>query len=162
MAELIAPRRGEFFTPDGMPTQRFITWIENLTVSTNTNTADIVYTNVRESYPWPVNQLADEINAFQYPAIQQQEQAVFTAKTITSNYTALPFDFINAVNGSTITFPQYPEENSVIIVRNGDNSTINLNGNGKNINGSSTGVLQRQGTSIEFYYFIDSNEWFAK
>ena len=84
MAELIAPRRGEFFTPDGMPTQRFITWIENLTVSTNTNTADIVYTNVRESYSWPVNQLADEINAFQYPAIQQQEQAVFTAKTITS------------------------------------------------------------------------------
>ena len=161
MTALVAPRSGEFFPPEGLPTQRFITWIENLTVSTNTNTADIVFTNVRESYPWPVNQLADEINAFQYPAIQQQEQAVFTAKTITSNYTALPFDFINAVNGSTITFPQYPEENSVIIVRNGDNSTINLNGNGKNINGSSTGVLQRQGTSIECYYFIDSKEGFA-
>ena len=38
MAELIAPRRGEFFTPDGMPTQRFITWIESLTTQTNTTT----------------------------------------------------------------------------------------------------------------------------
>ena len=159
---IITPRRDEFFTRDGVPTQRFITWIEALTIQTNTSTTEIINTNVRETYPWPVNQLADEINAFQYSAIQQQEQAVFTAKTITSNYTALPFDFINAVNGSTITFTQYPEENSVIIVRNGDNSTINLNGNGKNINGSSTGVLQRQGTSIEFYYFIATDEWFAK
>ena len=159
---IITPRRDEFFTRDGVPTPRFITWIEALTIQTNTSTTEIINTNVRETYPWPVNQLADEINAFQYSAIQQQEQAVFTAKTITSNYTALPFDFINAVNGSTITFTQYPEENSVIIVRNGDNSTINLNGNGKNINGSSTGVLQRQGTSIEFYYFIATDEWFAK
>jgi len=35
---LIAPRRGEFFTPDGMPTHRFISWIENLTTNTNTST----------------------------------------------------------------------------------------------------------------------------
>ena len=35
---IIAPRRGEFFTPDGMPTHRFISWIENLTTNTNTST----------------------------------------------------------------------------------------------------------------------------
>ena len=161
MAELISPRRGEFFTKDGVPTQRFITWIENLTFTTNTSEADIININIRESYPWPVNQAADELSVFEYPA-QLQEQKVFRAVTITQNYTAIPFDFINAKQNSTITFPQYPEENSVIIVRNGDNSRIKFDGNGKNINGSSTGVLTREGTSIEFYYFIASDEWFAK
>jgi hypothetical protein len=161
MANLIAPRRGEFFTPDGMPTQRFITWIENLTTQSNDTVTEVINTNTREAYPWPVSRLASETSEFTYPAIQQ-EQKVFTAKTISGNYTALPFDFINARYNAQITFPQYPEENSVIIVRNGDGSTIKLSGNGKNINGSSTGVLQKQGTSIEFYYFIDSNEWFAK
>ena len=116
---------------------------------------------VREFYPWPSGITEDDLGS-SYNFNSSIQTSHFRAVTITSNYTALPFDFINAVNGSTITFPQYPEENSVIIVRNGDGSSIKLNGNGKNINGSSTGVLQRKSTSIEFYYFIASNEWFAK
>lgn len=89
-------------------------------------------------------------------------QGGFNAITITSNYTANDYDFVNAKQGARITFPQFPQQNSVIIIRNGDGSGIRLDGNGKNINGSSTGSLTQQETSIEFYYFIESDEWFAK
>lgn len=48
MADLIPPRRGEFLTRDGQPTQRFITWIENLTLQGNT-TASNTSTNVSDN-----------------------------------------------------------------------------------------------------------------
>jgi hypothetical protein len=86
----------------------------------------------------------------------------WNAVTKTSDYTAVSFDFINAKQRATIKFPEFPDENDVIIIRNGDGSVISLDGNGKDINGSSTGKLFRKGTSIEFHYFIDSDEWFAR
>ena len=159
---LIAPKRGEFFTPDGIPTHRFITWIENLTTTSNDNVTEIVNTAIRESFPWPTGQLASEVEQFTYPQPSFVETSVFRAATVTQNYTAQPNDFINAKSGATITFPLYPEENAVFIVRNGDGSSIKLEGNGRSINGSTTGTLNTQGTAIEFYYFIDTNEWFAK
>lgn len=90
------------------------------------------------------------------------ERVEFRAITVTSNYTAVDHDFINAKSNATISFTQYPQENSVIIVRNGDGSDIGLDGNGRNINGSPTGSINRLSTSIEFHYFIDTDEWFAK
>lgn len=39
MANLIPPRRGEFLTKDGQPTQRFIEYLESLTRQTNTSAA---------------------------------------------------------------------------------------------------------------------------
>ena len=116
---------------------------------------------VREFYPWPSGITEDDLGS-SYNFNSSIQTSHFRAVTVTQNYTANDHDFINAKQNALITFPQYPEENSVIIVRNGDNSNIRLDGNGKNINGSSTGTLSRQGTSIEFYYFIDSDEWFAK
>ena len=38
MANLIPPRRGEFLTSDGQPTQRFISWIESITTDSNSTT----------------------------------------------------------------------------------------------------------------------------
>ena len=161
MVDIIAPRRGEFFTPDGIPTQRFITWIEGLTLQGNENTTEIVNTNTREAYPWPISLTASEIDAaYNFDLLESQPQ--LRAVTIAASYTASDFDFINATQNSTITFPEFPKVNSVLIVRNGDGSKINLSGNGRNINGSLTGTLRRESTAIEFYYFIDTNEWFAK
>ena len=135
---------------------------------TRTGGAEDSVTNIdiAESYPWPTNQLLeesiDEIGV-DYPAIDNSsDELKIRAVTVNNNYTALDGDFINAKANAQITFPQYPIENSVIIVRNGDGSTIKLIGNGKNMNGESTGVLTRKGTSIEFYYFIESDEWFAR
>lgn len=86
----------------------------------------------------------------------------FRALTKTSNYTAIGQDFVNAKLGATISLPQYPEENAIVIIRNGDGSNIKLNGNGKNINGSSTGNIHRKGTALVFHYFIDSDEWLVR
>ena len=158
---LTPPRRGEFLTKDGEPTHRFITWIESLTSQSNETVTEIINTNIRESYPFPTGLQASDIEkSFNFPQPIQPPQ--FRAVTVTSNHTATDHEFINATRSSTISLPEYPIENSVIIIRNGDSSSIKLSGNGKNINGSSTGVLTRQGTSIEFYYFLASDEWFAK
>ena len=159
---IITPRRDEFFTRDGVPTQRFITWIEALTIQTNTSTTEIINTNVRETYPWPLASEATNSVQNLYQSSNEPSFEKLTAITKTSDYTAQPNDFINAKNGATITFPQYPEEGSVIVIRNGDGSAIKLAGNGKSLNGSSTGTLRRQTRAVEFYYFIDSDEWFAK
>lgn len=43
MANIIPPRRGEFLTQEGRPTQRFITWIETL----STDVSSVV--NITES-----------------------------------------------------------------------------------------------------------------
>jgi len=39
MADLIPPRRNEFLTKDGIPTRRFIEYLEALTSTTNTSSA---------------------------------------------------------------------------------------------------------------------------
>lgn len=114
-----------------------------------------------EKYPWPIAITPDEAKEFTYPAIHVEKQ-VFTSITKSESYTANDFEFINAKANALVTFPKYPCENSVIIIRNGDGSTIKLNGNGKNMNGESTGIISKKETSIEFHYFIDSDEWFAR
>lgn len=86
----------------------------------------------------------------------------FRAITVTSNYTAVDHDFINAKSRAVITLPKYPVVNSVIIIRNGDGSNIKLVGNGKNINDSSDGFMRTKGAAIHFHYFIDTDEWFAR
>ena len=137
-------------------------FLHDLWVRTGGGTDTVESAAIEEKYPWPTAQLASEVKEFQYPLILPSAEQVFKAVTVTGIYTAMPYDFINAKTRAQITFPAYPEENSVIIVRNGDGSKIKFDGNGRNINGSSSGVLRQESTAIEFYYFIESNEWFAK
>ena len=85
-----------------------------------------------------------------------------TVSQVAGEYTAVPFDFINATLGAKIIFPKYPDENNVIIIRNGDGTKIPFDGNGKPVNGSDNGALTKKGTAIEFHYFLDSDEWFAR
>ncbi len=40
MANLIPPRRDEFLTKDGVPTQRFAVYLESLTAKTNTTVTE--------------------------------------------------------------------------------------------------------------------------
>ena len=86
----------------------------------------------------------------------------FNSITVSESLTINDFDFANVMNGSTVTLPQYPVKNSVIIIRNGDGKKVKMDGNGKKINGSSTGYLYRKGTAITLQYFIDSDEWLAR
>ena len=162
MSELIPPRRGEFFTPDGIPTHRFITWIESLTTANNTNTSSIVELGVRESYPWPqpLAEIAQNDSARIFTGSERQQD--FRAVSVSIDYVMTDYDFVNAKGGSLITFPEFPAENSVVIIRNGDGSKIKMSGNGRTINGSDSGTIRREGTSILFQYFINDNAWFAR
>ena len=45
MAELIPPRRSEFLTRSGVPTQRFAEYLEALTTKTNSNVTSINVTS---------------------------------------------------------------------------------------------------------------------
>lgn len=133
----------------------------------------IADTGTRESYPWSedvtegsrdsfyssltANTEIDQEISYNFPIDYHK---TFNAVSTSNNYTAADWDWVNAKRASTITFPQYPSAGAEIIIRVGDNTFIGLNGNGKNIDGSSTGVLRRKGTSIRFKYFIDDDEWF--
>jgi hypothetical protein len=86
----------------------------------------------------------------------------FNTKTVTASYSAAPHDFINAKSGALITLPKYPPTNSVIIIRNGDGSTITINPNGKTLNGETSVISTDLGTALVLHYFIDSDEWLIR
>ena len=138
-------------------------WLHDIFIITTGGTGESIISDaeIAEKYPWPTNQAFDELKEFEYPTLIPEVKQ-FNAVTTSVNYTAVDHDFINAKGGAQITFPQYPSENSVIIIRNGDGTRIKYSGNGKKINGSKTGSSTQKGTAIEFHYFIDSNEWFAR
>jgi len=121
----------------------------------------IASTDVSETYPWSFTaEIENDVqNLFQNSI--DTGAGKLNCITVTTSYSAAVNDFINAKNGATITFPQYPNDNEFFIVRNGDGSRIKLNGNGKSLNGSTTGILSRQETCMRFNYFIDSDEWFS-
>lgn len=98
--------------------------------------------------------------------IAQLDQKINSLKllkpvVITENYTALPFDFIKASNNCMITFPKYPVEGDLFVIKNSDGRLIKLSGNGRKINGFMTGELRRKNTAIKFYYFLNSDSWEA-
>ena len=143
----------------------FVRWAHDIWIRTGGGNDDVADQSLRESYPWlhdnSAYQEGSELyglyagNSVEIP----QYRAVTAVNTV---YKALPYDFINATSKTIIRFPSTPTENCVIIIRNGDGSTIKLDGNGKKINGSYTGVLNREGTAIHFHYFLESDEWFAR
>ena len=49
MAELIPPRRNEFLTKEGVPTQRFAEYLEALTAKTNNSVTTIISTTTNNS-----------------------------------------------------------------------------------------------------------------
>ena len=142
----------------------FVRWAHDMWVRSGGGTDEIAAVSVREVFPWDYS----DTSAADSAALQSlfssliPEAKEWRAVTATQNYTALDHDFINAKSGAEITFPQYPSESSVMTIRNGDGSQVKLKGNGKKINGQTTGIIARKGTSIDFYYFIDSDEWFAR
>ena len=151
-------------------------FLHDLWLRTGGGDDSIASSDVEETYPWSFSE-APESNVQSLFQIQPEQpsnvQNLFqnnidtslgklNAITVSTAYTAQANDFINAKGGATITFPRYPDDSEIIVIRNGDGTQIRLDGNGKSLNGQSTGILNRQGTAIEFYYFIDSDEWLAK
>lgn len=139
-------------------------FLHDLWVRTGGGDDAITNISVREAYPWDYSDTESASSAViqgLYSALMPEVRQ-FSAVTATSDYTALAYDFVNAKNRIEVKFPQYPGENDVVIIRNGDGTRIKLSGNGKNINGQSSGEINLEGTSLTFQYFIDTDEWFAR
>ena len=142
---------------NGLNSQRII--IEQLFRRSGGGTDTISETGIRETFAWTVPEADnDDVNSL----FSSTEQAPsFNAITKAVDYTLASFDYVNFTGNATATFPANPGENDEIIIRKSGGSKVGLNGNGKNMNGSSTGSLYKNGTSIKFKYFIDTDEWFA-
>jgi hypothetical protein len=122
--------------------------------SANENTISVIL-GLLDSYLEKTQDLESEVPI--YP------QALdFRAISKSANYTALDYDFVSASSASTITLPQNPVENSVVIVRNADGTLIGIGGNGKNINGSASITVGLKGNSLLMQYFLESDEWFIR
>ena len=148
--------------------ERLVRSIDQLRQRTGGSTDNIQENSTRESYPWVLEQpRVENINLnhetsneevhYHYSSVMRE----FRGVTVTSIYTAAPWDWIKAKSRSKVIFPRYPEDGAEIIVANGDGTEISLDGNGRNINGSSTGKIRLRYTSIRFKYFTDDNEWLA-
>ena len=140
----------------------FVRWAHDMWVRSGGGDDAVAEATIQEVYPWPTSEegTGDVQNLYQNNI--DTTLGKLRAVTVSEAYTAQVNDFVNAKSCATITFPQYPDDGDIIVIRNGDGSSIKLAGNGKSLNGSTTGTLSRQGTAIEFYYFIDSDEWFSK
>lgn len=92
--------------------------------------------------------------------LSQRVHRALRPVTVTSSYTAISDDYVNASNSVTITFPSNPPRNARVVVRVDDASTVIVDGNGKNINGRSTDTICGVGSVADFFYFIDDDEWY--
>lgn len=141
----------------------FVRWAHDMWVRTGGGTDSIEAATIEEKYPWPLAPPAEDrfsVPSYSFnvsPAVDR-----FNPVSTTENYTAVDYDFINAKSTSEITLPEYPRDGGVVIVRNGDGTKITIKGNGRSINGETTGIIYRKGTALTLQYFIDDNEWFAR
>lgn len=105
-----------------------------------------------------LSEIFDRIEQQQLIANNVPQFAEYNPVTANRDYTASPYDFVNAKNKARITLPPYGS----VIVRNGDGSRIELWADGREINGKKMLELRRQGTALFLQYFIDDNEWFIR
>lgn len=111
-------------------------------------------------------QLESEIYAPPAPTDQELDEYTdvkrYRSVKTSANYTAVDHDFVEANNGAVIYADTKPGADDVIIVANGDGSTVRFDANGNNIMYTSLDTcmdIQRQGTTITFQWFDDGPYW---
>lgn len=131
---------------------------------TRTGGSEDVISNIsiEERYAWDLSVNFAREESLNLPQVSTEQPKEFNAVSTSVNYTACDYDFINAKNTSKVTLPKYPQENAVVIIRNGDGTKIDIDGNGKKINNENTGRIYRKGTALTLQYFINDDEWFAR
>lgn len=149
MAKLIAPRRGEFLTPDGNPTPRFIQYLESLTGSTNTSNEDIITIFDRLT---GFNEF-DEL--FEADAVEQIKDDV----VITSvNYTTIGNQSVVCTGKITVTLNAEPEDQELVKVL-ATTFRVDIDGNGNAINGETDAIIRRNFTTWDIIYLVEIDGW---
>lgn len=134
MATVVPPRRGEFITETGVPTIRFMEYLETITDSANTATADIVTIN---------------------NTIGPAARAVYV---VSSNHTTTGAELVVCQAALTVTLNPSPVDKELVTVkRDGFNGSLLIVGtidNGTNHN------LFYNGDSVDLFYVAAESSWF--
>ncbi len=111
-------------------------------------------------------QLESEIYAAPQPAehdsVEYTDAKRYRSVKTSIEYTAIDHDFVEANNGARIKLDPSPGADDVIIVANGDGSSVVVDGNSNNIMYTSLDTcmeIHRQGTTITFQWFDEGPYW---
>lgn len=135
MATVVPPRRGEFITETGVPTIRFMEYLETITDATNTATGDIVTIN---------------------NTIGPAARAVYV---VSSNHTTTGAELVLCQSSLTVTLNPSPADKELVTVkREGFNGSLLISGtidNDTNMN------LFYNGDSVDLFYVASESSWFV-
>ena len=113
----------------------------------------------------PVNEEAlKKIAELEVKSLQEPSFPVkLLSRKVISNeiYESSGNEFIKGKKGSVVKLPQNPQSDCVVYVNNGDGELLEIDGNGKKINGHDKAYIRRKGNGLQIYYFIEDNEYIA-
>ena len=167
-SDLTPPLRSEiFFDTEGKPTIKFSEFLESLVRDifinennvSNITSSETFETSASSSEYHDIESNLENIEDF-IPRTQVRE---FTPDVVTSNVIAVNNAFKDIRSNATVTMDPNASWNDQIITTNGDGSVvkvtsvIELRYAGKR---SNTFTLNREGTSIHWYLFVNGTEKF--
>lgn len=112
-------------------------------------------------------------DAWQPHFIEENDEEVFTPvitrqwhkRIVTNSTDAADYEMYMVGQGAKISFPEFPDVDSEIILINNDGSRITANGNGHKIkvktNTEDAVSWQTAGKSVHFHWFEDGPYWVA-
>ena len=134
MATVVPPRRGEFITETGVPTIRFMEYLESITEATNTATGDITIIN---------NEIA--------PAVR-------TVYVVSSDHITAGPEIVLCQAALTVTLNPSPADKELVTVkREGFNGSLLIVGT---IDKGANHNLFYNGDSRDLFYVAAESSWF--
>ena len=157
MAELIPPRRGEFLTANGEPTQRFIAWIESLTTDVNETVGEVSEASELISGSSEADEIGQEAEvdlAFIMPHSIEPLEVI----TTNADYTTTGLErLVIAESDITITLNHLPDDLEVVsIKRASTDGAVIVSGA---IDGDTEYNMTQNYESIELIFSASSDEW---
>lgn len=111
-----------------------------------------------------VQELHSRIDENERSSIYEQVSYATPLKTkVISNQTYISpgRELIKAKQGSTIKLHSNPSSDYYIYAHNGDGTLLEIDGNGRKINGHTKMYIRSKGNGVQIYYFIEDNEFIA-
>jgi len=160
---IIPPRRNQLLTKDGLPTQRFIEYLESLAGSTNDFTDQIDQLNITTDLPSPMGSIIKRLNDIDL-ALNLSSAGLlggipkpFKIIEITADYTTSSNEIIicNNISAITITLNPTPKNGETLHIKRRD-SLITVNGP---IDGDTTKNITLKYDAPKLVYTADAGEW---
>lgn len=159
MVDIVPPRRGEFFTPAGVPTPRFIQWIESLTTQSNEIVNEVSETSELISGSSTVDEVAQELE-IDMAMLSSSGSGVNELMVISASgdYTTTGSQIVVCTNTSDIvvTLNSTPDDTEQVHIIRQNTGGVTVNGN---INGGTSLTIGQRYSSPHLIYTTDAAEW---